>query len=241
MPTLYGINLSLHIVAGAVSLLTVAIPLLVKKGGRLHRRAGWTFTIAMAVVAVTGLILAGFWFAMPLQVKPMPPEATVEALARRARGLRLTAPFFVLLSCMTGYAMWMGIATARRIDARWPRGLFVTAILACALGVFAIGVGYGQWVFVIFGAVGSVASARDLWRLTDPAPTGQERVITHLRAMLGGATAAFTAFTVQTAGRLTDDPWLTVVVWTAPMILGATTTRLFVRRLRRPATGGFTA
>lgn len=36
---------SIHIVAGVIALCTFAVPLLVPKGNRTHRRAGWVYVI----------------------------------------------------------------------------------------------------------------------------------------------------------------------------------------------------
>jgi hypothetical protein len=47
---------SLHILAGSVALATFWIPWLVKKGARVHRRVGWVYTLAMAVVSASALI-----------------------------------------------------------------------------------------------------------------------------------------------------------------------------------------
>ena len=47
---------SIHIVAGAVALATFWIPWVVKKGARVHRRVGWVYALAMAIVSATALI-----------------------------------------------------------------------------------------------------------------------------------------------------------------------------------------
>ena len=236
MTTLYNINLWIHIVAGAVSLVTVAIPLLVKKGAKTHRRVGWVFIWAMATVAVTGFIMAAMWIGLPLYAQPVADDATAEMIARHARSVRLTGPFFLLLSFLTGFAMWGSITTLQPTRSRTTAAAFLVGILGSSLAVLGIGLWFQQVVFIVFGSVAMYGAARDLWKVNEPRPVGKERIIEHLKATLGGATAAFTAFMVQVAGRLTDSSSLKALIWVGPLVLGIGISRLFVYRIRGSAT-----
>src|SRR5688500_5202521 len=51
--------LTIHIAAGSVALLSMFVPMVTRKGGLLHRRAGWAFVGSMATVAATALVLSG--------------------------------------------------------------------------------------------------------------------------------------------------------------------------------------
>ena len=236
MQALYSANLLLHALAGALALLTVAVPVIAKKGGSVHRKVGWVFTVSMAVVAVTGALLTASWLIAPLAVKPLGPEATAEAVARHARSLRLAAPFFGLLTLMTGYAVWGGIASLRRSERRWLSLAFSTSITVVGVVVLVIGLKIDQLVFTIFGAIAAASAANDLRTLAGSRqaakPGGRERVVRHLQAMLGGATAAATAFTVQVGSRLVDTDVGSLAMWTAPILLGMGTSYLFTRSLR---------
>lgn len=232
MQALYNANLILHILTGAIALLSVIVPAIAKKGGSVHRKAGWVFTIAMAIAAVTGVLIAAAWLVAPLTVKPLDAEANPQQLAQHARSLRLTAPFFGLLSVMTGYAVWGGIASLRRVDNRWITGGFGVAITAIGIVVLIIGLRYGQLVFTIFGALAAASAANGLRTLADPPPKGRERIISHLQAMFGGATAAATAFTVQVASRFTGSDFASVAMWVAPLLLGLGTSYAFTKSLR---------
>jgi uncharacterized membrane protein len=50
--------LAVHIAAGSLALLSMFIPMVAPKGGRLHRRAGWTFVGSMAIVSFTAFVLS---------------------------------------------------------------------------------------------------------------------------------------------------------------------------------------
>lgn len=232
MQALYSANLLVHALAGALALLTVFIPVIAKKGGSVHRKVGWVFTVSMAVVSVTGALLTLSWLIAPLAVKPLGPEASPEMLARHARSLRLAAPFFGLLTLMTGYAVWGGIASLRRSDKRWLSATFSASITVVGLIVLLIGLRVDQLVFTIFGAIAAVSAANDLRMIRKARPTGRERVIRHLQAMLGGATAAATAFTVQVGSRLVDTDVGSLAMWTAPLLLGLGTSYAFTKSLR---------
>jgi uncharacterized membrane protein len=57
MALLFQSVLAVHIAAGAVALLVFWVPLVTKKGGRTHRRAGWVYVAAAATLATTGFLL----------------------------------------------------------------------------------------------------------------------------------------------------------------------------------------
>src|ERR1700729_3568840 len=52
----FKIVLWVHVLAGAVALSTFWVPLVTKKGGPAHRRAGWAYVVAAATIALTALV-----------------------------------------------------------------------------------------------------------------------------------------------------------------------------------------
>jgi len=52
MALLFQSVLAVHIAAGAVALSVFWVPLVTKKGGRTHRRAGWVYVVAAATLAI---------------------------------------------------------------------------------------------------------------------------------------------------------------------------------------------
>ena len=51
-----------HVLGGSTALLSMFIPILSRKGGSLHRRAGWIFVGGMTTVSITAFILGGARF-----------------------------------------------------------------------------------------------------------------------------------------------------------------------------------
>ncbi|MBM3818603.1 MAG: hypothetical protein FJW14_06245 [Acidimicrobiia bacterium] len=55
---MFNTVLAVHVAAGSVALLSMFVPMVTRKGGRLHRRAGWTFVGSMAIVSATAFALS---------------------------------------------------------------------------------------------------------------------------------------------------------------------------------------
>ncbi len=192
-----------HWIAGLLALLVVAVPLLTKKGGRIHRRAGWVYTAAMVVVAVTGLGAAAY---------KVVTTASTQAV------------FLVYIGWLTAASLWMGV----RVVAVGPRAEAHTGLVdrGVPAALALAGLGMIGWAFLgggvlpgVFGALGIVLGTDQLkvWR-TAPF-SRREVVVAHLGGMLGSAIAAFTAALVVNADTLFPEvPGL--VAWLAPTVVG---------------------
>ena len=64
MSYIYTLILSIHIVAGSISLFFGTINMLIKKGGEIHRKAGRVFVVSMMLTGISALIMS--------QLKPNP-------------------------------------------------------------------------------------------------------------------------------------------------------------------------
>jgi hypothetical protein len=240
METWYEANVMLHATAGGVGLVAMLVPLLARKGGRLHRRAGWVFTIAMGIVAVTGVGIAAAWLGDPLGAKPPEEALDPEARDRYAEGLRRAGVFFGFLAVLVGSAAWNGVVATRQRRGRiaWGNPIdlgFAWAVTGLGAVLLVGGLAWGQPVFGAFGVLGVVTGVSDLrfFRHGKNEPGAWLR--RHLQAMLGGATAATTAFTVQVVGRMLDDAgfgqWM-VAAWLVPVALGTGASVWWSRRVR---------
>src|SRR5687768_7485494 len=126
------------------------IPMVAKKGGTVHRRAGWVFVSAMTIVSVTALILAGARFA----TDPTPQGRSVGA-------------FLSYVAILTGAGVSAGIRVlrAKRRTAphrsAWDLGL--PALLLTSAGAIAVyGVITGQALFMAFSVIGLVNGTTQL-------------------------------------------------------------------------------
>jgi uncharacterized membrane protein len=92
--------LAIHIAAGSVALLSMFVPMVTPKGGRLHRRAGWTFVASMAVVSITAFALS-----VGLLFSPVTPA--------RYAGL-----FLLVLTAVTANGVRAGVRVMRSATRR---------------------------------------------------------------------------------------------------------------------------
>ncbi|MGH1342652.1 MAG: hypothetical protein ACRBN8_13920 [Nannocystales bacterium] len=227
--TVYGALVAVHITAGVVGLLSMLGALIARKGSLPHRRTGWGFSLAMATTSATGLLVALSWIAVPDLVRPLPnnPKAAAEVTEQ----LRAAGFFFLVLSLVTAQAITFGILASRRRRAdpsRHPLGRMISVLLGLA-GVAALVAcitGFDPFL-AIGGGLGLTNAVRSL----RPSRTAPPWLRTHIQAMLGGCTAATTAFTVQLSSRLTTGAVAMTLAWTIPVALGIVATSMWTRKL----------
>ncbi|MEM6992731.1 MAG: hypothetical protein AAF721_19610 [Myxococcota bacterium] len=218
-----------------MGLAALAVPLAARKGGRLHRRAGWLFSGALALSLVTALMIAAAWIAIPLVVKP--------DAARYVEALRQFGAFFGLLGLAGSHALVSGIGAIGRRSAAapWLRGLErkLTWMLLIASPVVAwLGLTGGSVLLAAFGILFTVDTVSGLRRPRPP--IGRTVIVAHVDSMLGAATVATTAFTVQIVSRIDAAQQFSLMVWMVPVALGFGATAWWKRRLAR-AGGRYTA
>lgn len=177
----------LHVAAGSVALLSFLVPLVARKGSRLHRRAGWTYAGAMAVVAATGVAMVG---------------------AGLAAGEAVEARLFLLfVAWLSVTSVWTGLRALRHKRRTGPHdGLLDLAIPAVLLvagaALSAWGLAGGGVVRIVFGLVGVSVGYGQLryWRT---APTERRHWwFEHSGNLLGAGIGTFTAFLVVNAERI---------------------------------------
>lgn len=240
LETLYAINLPVHIAAGATALLSVFAPLATRKGGTWHRRLGWVFVGAMALVVVTGAFIAATWAFAPLTVRPPSGTLEPEELAHYIARVRTYALFFGFLGVFVASSVWNGIVSLRRARGApsWVRTVdlgvaWVSLVLSAAL-LYVGGTRFEPLLFG-FAVLGVVSSVSDLRFFRRAHPPRVEWIVRHLQAMLGGATAAVTAFVVQAVGRMLVESGfggLMLVAWAVPVVLGTWVSHRWTRRVR---------
>ena len=214
--------LALHIAAGSVALASMFVPMVAPKGGRLHRRAGWVFVAAMAVVSVTAFVLAGARFLF---------DPTPEG---RDGGL-----FLLFVGLLTASAVSAGVRvlrfktrTARHLH-WWDTGL--PALLGVSsVGIAAYGLARGETLFIVFAVLGSANAAASLRYWLRPPSSRTHWWFEHMSGMLGGCIAATTAFMVNTADNFGLWP---LAAWLAPSIVGSPAIAIWIAYYKRRFSG----
>jgi uncharacterized membrane protein len=216
MERLFQIVLAVHIAAGAVALLVFSVPLVTKKGGRAHRRVGWVYVGAAAMVALTGFLLC-----LPL-----------------VSGVRFRAGIFLAyVSLLAGASVLFGVRALRtkgRVGASrnvidlGPALLLVASGIALAM----FGIQQSRVLYVLFAALGVVLGAAHLrfW-LTAPAHA-RAWFLAHMTGMGTSCITTITAFIVVNARRFgvrTFD----VRLWAGPIVVLAVGLTLWRRYYAR--------
>jgi hypothetical protein len=201
--------LFLHIAGGSVGIISGAVALLARKGGRRHRVAGTTFFISMLIMATIGAAASPF-----LPVPSMPN---------------------VFAGVLTFYLVATGWMAVKRKGGRIGR--LDKAGLSVALAVVAAGVSFivmarnsptgtvgktPPQAFFVFTLVGSIAAAGDLTMILRGGISGSTRIARHLWRMSAALTIASGSFFLGQQRvmpvAMRGSPWLFVPV-IAPLVL----------------------
>jgi hypothetical protein len=181
--------LAIHVVAGAIALLVFWIPVVTKKGGPTHRRAGWVYVAAAATLAVTGLLLC-----IPLVTDHRP--------RRWHAGV-----FLAYVSVFAGASALLGVRALRTRGrtraSRSPIDLVPPLLLVTGgVGLAAFGVSQSTMLYVLFAVLGVVLGAAHLRFWLTPPVHGRPWFLAHMSGMGTSCIATVTAFLVANAQRL---------------------------------------
>lgn len=171
--------LSIHVLAGSIALLAGFTALALRKGGRGHRRVGTWFFGSMAVMTLSGAVIAAF-----------KPE----------RGTAVIGIF----TCYLVATSWMA---ARRRDGRFGRFELIACLVAASCAASMLGLGLlgaaspnGRvdslpvGVHFPFAVLATLAAALDLNFLARGRLAPQQRIARHLWRMCAALLIASTSF-----------------------------------------------
>jgi uncharacterized membrane protein len=194
--------LSVHITAGVSAFALAPLALITAKGGKAHRRWGVIYFWAMAVVAVTAMVMA---------------------IYRPVLFLALVA-IFSFYSAFVGYrvlrqkAAYKGEKVATWLD--WFAACFTffssaaLAFLGAAHPVLVQGLGIPA---MLFGFIGMWIAGSSAWRFVHSPGEKMFWWYAHLAGMIGSYIAAWTAFSVVTIGPRLHGAWW---IWVLPTAVG---------------------
>lgn len=201
--------LFLHVAGGTVGIISGAVALLSRKGGRLHRIAGTAFLVSMLLMATIGAATSPF-----LPVPSMPN---------------------VVAGTLTFYLVATGWVAIKRENGRIGR--FEKVGLGAALVVVAAGMIFifmamnsptgtigktPPQAFYVFALVGATAAAGNLRMILRGGMSGSARIARHLWRMSAALTIASGSFFLGQQrimpASIQGSPWLVVPV-IAPLLL----------------------
>lgn len=173
-------TLLIHIVAGALGLISGFVALFAAKGATLHRRSGLLFVCVMLTMSLSGMVIAA--------VRGVAPAINI--------------PSALLTACLVVSAL----TTVRPVAAGWRWLDIGTLLVALAVGLVCLGFGFEAlanggkrdgmpaFPFFMFGVVGLSAAVGDLRVLRSGRLQGASRLARHLWRMCFALFLAAMAF-----------------------------------------------
>jgi len=229
---LMSIVFALHILGGAVAMVAGLVALCVRKGGRLHRKAGDVFVVAMLVMAVFAAILG---FMRPGQI------------------INVFIAGFTLYLVTTA---WLTAHRGNAVAGAPEKVSLAVALMLCApfaLLIFQIvtGVTLFESAFAIRGAILialcvfatiiAIAAIGDARVVLNRGISGTPRVARHLWRMCFGLTLALGSAFTNGFARLLPGPYHVPPVFFLPQLLMLVVLLYWVVRVRFPGWQGKTA
>ncbi|MFC5711966.1 DUF2306 domain-containing protein [Thalassorhabdus alkalitolerans] len=209
MEYIFSLARWIHIFSGFVALLIFWLPIVTRKGGKLHRRSGWVFVSSMATVSITAFYMGIYLIYLD---------------AGTASGDTPFSWFLIFISILSGATTWYGVRVLRFKGRRISHSNTVDLIFPILLITSSIGIMIYGWVIGFpllqyFPIVGLFLGGTQLKYWISIPKTSSHWVVEHTIGMLSTCIAAITAFTVFGAPRLLQVESVNLLMWFLPTLV----------------------
>ena len=230
MTVLFDLALWLHVIGGFTAILVLWVPILTRKGRKLHRQSGWLFVFSMATVSLTAIYMGVYRLLWT-------PGLEADVLS--------FSWFLIFIAILSGATVWYGLRVLRfkrrkeshrkAIDLLFPIALLVSSVGIMVYG-WVVGIPLLQY-FPIVGLFLGLTQLMYWWRV----PTYRSHwVVEHIVGMLSCSIAAITAFVVFGAPRLLEIESVSLLIWFLPTIVFTPLIIIFTNYYGRKYAGGGT-
>jgi hypothetical protein len=230
MLTLHTTLLYLHIVLGAIALVLYWMPIITRKGSKLHINAGKVFYYLMLIVSGSGIVLSLLGLCDPVGIYTAGKQMTAAQIERMLVWRIPLSQFLLLLSLLTWVTVRhaVGVLHAkndRSMLRRWFYQGPVLVLFPTALYVAYQGVTVGMPLLIIFAVVSLVTASTISLYVYKKEIKPRAWIIEHFSSMVGSGIAVYTAF-FAAGGRRMLSQWLPeqwqLVSWLAAPVIGVT-------------------
>ncbi len=209
MEFIFAVARWLHIISGFSALIILWVPMVTRKGRRLHRRTGWIFVVAMTTIAVTAFYMGVYRIALD-------SSTDSDAIS--------FSWFLIFIAILSGATAWYGVRVLRfkrRKDShRNPMDLFFAILLLLSsLGIIAYGWMVSFPLLQYFPIVGIFLGGTQLLYWLSRPKIRSHWVVEHIIGMLSCCIAVITAFIVFGAPRLLQVEQVSLFLWFLPTII----------------------
>ncbi len=207
----------LHALGGALALAVLLVPILSKKGSKLHVKAGWVYAYAMIFVGLSAFVITP-WRAF------LDPNRTSSSIG--------FATFLFFIGTFTLSALWYGIAVLKFKMRKEPSRSYLHVgppIILIVLGIATqvVGLLLHNVLLITFPFLAhfSAKSQLSYWRSSPQ--TKMHWWYAHMSGMGTACIATITAFLVTAVPRIWPGPVSeSPILWIAPgLILGTALNR----------------
>lgn len=228
MSTLHSTLLYLHIALGAAALLLYWLPIISRKGSKLHINAGKVFYYLMLIVSGSGIVMSLMGLYDPVGIYTAGKHISSEQIDRMLVWRVPLSQFLLLLSLLTWVTVRHAIGVLRaKSDRSMLRRWFyqgpVLLLFPTALYVAYQGITIGMPLLIIFSLVSLISASTICLYVYKAQVKPRAWIIEHFSAMIGSGIAVYTAF-FAAGGRRMLSQWLPgewqLVSWLVAPVIG---------------------
>ncbi|MFD1738191.1 DUF2306 domain-containing protein [Bacillus salitolerans] len=198
----------IHIIGGFVALFTFWIPVVTKKGGKIHNRAGWIYVYGMIIVAISAFFMGAY--------RILNGESSSEQVS--------FSWFLLFIAILSSSAAYYGLRVLkfkkRKVRHTHPVDLgFPLVLLFSGIGISIYGVTQNFPLLIWFPIVGILLGIVQLKYWLQKPSKKMHWWYEHFSGMLGCSISTITAFTVFGAPRLLHIESVSIWLWFIPTII----------------------
>ncbi len=206
-----------HIATGSVGLVLFWVPVVSRKGSRLHRRWGQIFAYALLSTGFFAIGMSVCTLVAPLETHP---KLTSPTLVRGLFGWMM-----LYLAILTISLSWYGLQVLRNKanharNRHWLTIAVQIAVIVAALNCAWQGYLITQPLMMGIAVVGVASGLTNLFFIFNPKPGRQDYLKEHVKAHVGAGISVYTAFLAFGAARFMPAHAFNPVMWATPIIIG---------------------
>ncbi|GAA0330445.1 hypothetical protein GCM10008967_21180 [Bacillus carboniphilus] len=209
MEGLFNILRVLHIIGGFTALLVFWIPIVTKKGGKIHRRVGWIYVGGMIAVSISAFYM-GFYRIFTTEVDDI--------------GMYSFSWFLIFISILSGASAYYGLRVLKQKKRISRHQNVLDLSFSILLILSGVGIGIYGWTIDValitwFPLLGIVLGSVQLAYWLRKPSKKMHWFFEHISGMLACCIATITAFLVFGGPRLLNIEGDSILLWFLPTIL----------------------
>lgn len=207
--TAFMIFRALHIIGGFAALFLFWIPIVTRKGGKVHNRVGWAYIWSMTVVSISAFYMGVYRIAFDA-------SADTERVS--------FSWFLIFISILSSASAWYGIRVLRYKNRKTMHKqvldiLFSALLMGSGVGIGIYGYTIGSPLITYFPLLGVFLGLTQLSYWLRKPTERMHWYYEHFGGMIACCISTVTAFTVFGAPRLLNISSSNLLLWLLPSIV----------------------